>query len=183
MAGWLIGRPPSLILSPHGHSQPSEIPVPWDLTPSLASKGTAYTRCKGIQAGKYIYIHFVLFCFSSQGFSVALESVWNQFLQIRAGFKLTEIPLPLTPKCWKERCAQPPPASEQEGILHSFRIMYLTGSCMLVFTMLMPPILLLDSSLWTSPSSLDAVPLSTTTTYYWMQSQLPWSLLCRPQWP
>ena len=45
-------------------------------------------------------MHFVLFVFLGQGFSVALESVLELDLVDQAGLELTEIRLPLHPKHW-----------------------------------------------------------------------------------
>ena len=42
----------------------------------------------------------VLFCFSRQGFSVALEPVLELGLVDQAGLELTEIRLLLPPECW-----------------------------------------------------------------------------------
>ena len=40
------------------------------------------------------------FCFSRQGFSVALEPVLELALVDQAGLELTEIRVPLPPECW-----------------------------------------------------------------------------------
>ena len=50
----------------------------------------------------FVLFGFVLFCFvfSRQGFSAALEPVLELSLVDQAGLELTEIRLPLPPKCW-----------------------------------------------------------------------------------
>ena len=53
----------------------------------------------------------LVFGFSRQGFSVALEPVLGLPLVDQADLKLREIPLPLLPKCWDERRAPPSPSS------------------------------------------------------------------------
>ena len=46
--------------------------------------------------------------FLKQGFSVALEPVLELILVDQAGLELTEICLPLPPKCWNKRRAPSP---------------------------------------------------------------------------
>ena len=43
---------------------------------------------------------FLCFCFSRQGFSVALEPVQDLTIIDQTGLELIEIHLPLPPKCW-----------------------------------------------------------------------------------
>ena len=55
-----------------------------------------------ILLGIYVNPKFLfcfVFCFSRQGFSVALKPVLELALVAQAG-QLTEIHAPLTPKCW-----------------------------------------------------------------------------------
>ena len=49
---------------------------------------------------KHNYPFCLFVCFSRQGFSVALEPALELALVDQAGLELTEIHLPLPPKCW-----------------------------------------------------------------------------------
>ncbi|KAM7328241.1 hypothetical protein ACRRTK_012333 [Alexandromys fortis] len=71
------------------------VAVGLEARPSLSSAKPKLTQ------GKILGILFCFVCFfSKQGFSVALEPVLELNFVDQAGLKLTEIRLPLPPKCW-----------------------------------------------------------------------------------
>ena len=57
----------------------------------------------------FLFVCFVLFCFSRQGFSIALADL-KLILQTRLASN-SEICLPLPPKCWDQRRAPPLPGA------------------------------------------------------------------------
>ena len=70
--------------------------VTWALLPRSSSKCVIHDQCAFVD----LLILESLFFLSRQGFSVALEPVLKLALVEEAGLELTEIHLPLPPKCW-----------------------------------------------------------------------------------
>ena len=53
-----------------------------------------------VRTHAHVFMGWLFFGFSRQGFSVALEPVLELTLVDQAGLELTEIRLPLPPECW-----------------------------------------------------------------------------------
>ena len=69
----------------------------------LSSIGVEAFLCVSSSCSSFVFFFcFVLFCFSRQSFSVALEPIPELALVEvdQAGLELTEIQLSLPPKCW-----------------------------------------------------------------------------------
>ena len=97
-----------------GGSQPPVALVPRDPTPLWAPSFVCAQRPTNIHVIKnnknnslgkiftffWFFVLVLVFGFLRQGFSVALEPVLELTLVAQTGLELTEICLPLPPKCW-----------------------------------------------------------------------------------